>query len=59
MNDKNKLKGEVKKMVRNLFLKGIVYGAIAGGALSLLDKQTRQAMKVNVKKVYEPSLLCC
>ncbi|MEH7115531.1 YtxH domain-containing protein [Neobacillus niacini] len=40
-------------MVRNLFLKGIVYGAIAGGALSLLDKQTRQAMKVNVKKAYE------
>ncbi|MDR7077151.1 gas vesicle protein [Neobacillus niacini] len=39
-------------MVRNLFLKGIVYGAIAGGALSLLDKQTRQAMKVNVKKAY-------
>jgi methyl-accepting chemotaxis protein len=47
------LKGEVKKMGKNLFLKGIIYGALAGGALSLLDKKTRQDMKVNVKKAYE------
>ncbi|MEH7273979.1 YtxH domain-containing protein [Neobacillus vireti] len=40
-------------MGKNLFLRGMIYGAIAGGALSLLDKQTRHAMKVNVKKVYE------
>lgn len=53
MNDKNILKGEVKKMGKNLFLKGIIYGALAGGALSLLDKKTRQDMKVNVKKAYE------
>jgi gas vesicle protein len=52
MDDKKELEGEVKKMVKNLFFKGIVYGAIAGGALSLLDNQTRQAMKVNVKKAY-------
>jgi gas vesicle protein len=52
-NDKNNLKGEVKKMSKNLFLKGIFYGALAGGALSLLDKKTRQDMKVNVKKAYE------
>ncbi|MDF2788369.1 MAG: YfkI [Neobacillus sp.] len=53
MNDKNILKGEVKKMGKNLFFKGIFYGALAGGALSLLDKKTRQDMKVNVKKAYE------
>lgn len=40
-------------MGKNLFLKGMFYGAIAGGALSLLDKKTRQDMKVNVKKAYE------
>jgi gas vesicle protein len=40
-------------MGKNLFLKGIFYGAIVGGALSLLDKKTRQDMKVNVKKAYE------
>lgn len=40
-------------MGKNLFLKGIFYGALAGGALSLLDKKTRQEMKINVKKVYE------
>jgi gas vesicle protein len=51
--DKNKSKGEVKKMGKNLFFKGIIYGALAGGALSLLDKKTRQDMKVNVKKAYE------
>jgi gas vesicle protein len=47
------LKGEVIKMGKNLFLKGIIYGALAGGAISLLDKKTRQDMKVNVKKAYE------
>jgi methyl-accepting chemotaxis protein len=51
--DKNKSKEEVKKMGKNLFFKGIIYGALAGGALSLLDKKTRQDMKVNVKKAYE------
>lgn len=40
-------------MGKNLFLKGMFYGALAGGALSLLDKKTRQDMKVNVKKAYE------
>ena len=40
-------------MGKNLFFKGIFYGALAGGALSLLDKKTRQDMKVNVKKAYE------
>jgi methyl-accepting chemotaxis protein len=47
------LKGEVKKMGKNLFWKGMFYGALAGGALSLLDKKTRQDMKVNVRKAYE------
>ncbi|OLS33655.1 YtxH domain-containing protein [Bacillus sp. MRMR6] len=36
----------------NHFWKGMLYGAIAGGALSLLDKQTRQIMKENVQKAY-------
>ncbi|MFP7299122.1 YtxH domain-containing protein [Neobacillus niacini] len=40
-------------MGKNLFFKGVFYGAIAGGVLSLLDKKTRQDMKVNVKKAYE------
>ncbi|MEH7009369.1 YtxH domain-containing protein [Neobacillus niacini] len=40
-------------MGKNLFLKGMFYGALAGGALSLLDKKTRQDMKVNVKRAYE------
>ncbi|WHY01680.1 YtxH domain-containing protein [Neobacillus sp. DY30] len=40
-------------MSKNLFLKGMFYGALVGGALSLLDKKTRQDMKVNVKKAYE------
>lgn len=40
-------------MGKNLFLRGMFYGAIVGGALSLLDKQTRQAAKGNVKKAYE------
>lgn len=40
-------------MGKNLFFKGMLYGAIAGGTLSLLDKQTRQIMKRNVKKGYD------
>jgi gas vesicle protein len=35
---------------KNQFWKGMLLGAIAGGAISLLDKQTRQAMKENVQK---------
>jgi methyl-accepting chemotaxis protein len=40
-------------MGKNLFLKGLFYGALAGGALSLFDKKTRQDMKMNVQKAYE------
>ncbi len=35
---------------RNQFWKGMLLGAIAGGAISLLDKQTREAMKENIQK---------
>lgn len=35
---------------KNQFWKGILLGAIAGGALSLLDKSTRQVMKENVQR---------
>jgi len=35
---------------KNQFWKGMLIGAIAGGAISLLDKQTREAMKENVQK---------
>ncbi|WP_144567288.1 MULTISPECIES: YtxH domain-containing protein [Neobacillus] len=35
---------------KNQFWKGILLGAIAGGVLSLLDKDTREAMKENVKR---------
>ncbi|MEH7417896.1 YtxH domain-containing protein [Neobacillus drentensis] len=35
---------------KNQFWKGLLLGAIAGGALSLLDKDTRETMKENVKK---------
>lgn len=38
-------------MKKNQFWKGMLLGAIAGGALSLLDKDTRQAMKENVQTV--------
>lgn len=31
----------------NKFWKGVLFGALAGGAVSLLDKQTRLAMKQN------------
>jgi len=35
---------------KNQFWKGMLLGAIAGGAISLLDKQTREVMKENVLK---------
>lgn len=34
----------------NKFWKGMLWGALAGGAISLLDRQTRQAMKENLQK---------
>lgn len=34
----------------NKFWKGILLGALAGGAISLLDKETRQAVAEGVKK---------
>lgn len=34
----------------NKFWKGILFGALAGGALSLLDKPTRTAMNANCQK---------
>ncbi len=46
----NILEGEVKMTRNNQFWKGILLGAIAGGAISLLDKQTREVMKDNVQK---------
>ncbi|MED3625227.1 YtxH domain-containing protein [Neobacillus thermocopriae] len=36
---------------KNYFWKGIFLGAIAGGAISLLDRETRETMKENVQKV--------
>jgi gas vesicle protein len=44
-------KGEVKMTRKNQFWKGMFLGAIAGGAISLLDKQTRSVMKENLQKV--------
>ncbi|EKN63665.1 hypothetical protein BABA_24460 [Neobacillus bataviensis LMG 21833] len=35
---------------KNQFWKGMLLGALAGGAISLLDKPTREAMKENVQK---------
>ena len=35
---------------KNQFWKGMLLGAIAGGALTLLDKDTREVMRDNVKK---------
>lgn len=35
---------------KNQFWRGMLLGAIAGGAISLLDKQTREVMKENVQK---------
>jgi gas vesicle protein len=37
-------------MGKSLFWKGVFLGAIAGGALSLLDKGTRQTVAANCKK---------
>ncbi|WP_066069397.1 YtxH domain-containing protein [Neobacillus soli] len=34
---------------KNQFWKGMLLGAIAGGVISLIDKQTRQAMKENIQ----------
>jgi gas vesicle protein len=34
----------------NKFLKGMLWGALAGGAISLLDKETRHALKENCQK---------
>jgi gas vesicle protein len=36
---------------KNQFWKGMFFGALAGGVVTLLDKDTREAMKENVKKV--------
>jgi gas vesicle protein len=44
------LEGEGKMTRKNQFWKGMLLGAIAGGALSLLDKDTREAMMDNVKR---------
>jgi gas vesicle protein len=44
------IKGDVKMTKKNQFWRGMLLGAIAGGAISLLDKQTRHAMKENVQK---------
>ncbi|MEH7501963.1 YtxH domain-containing protein [Neobacillus drentensis] len=35
---------------KNQFWRGMLLGALAGGAISLLDKQTREVMKENVQK---------
>lgn len=40
-------------MRKNQFWKGMLFGAIAGGALSLLDKETRQVMKDHVQNTSE------
>ena len=37
-------------MGKSLFLKGVLYGALAGGALSLLDRSTRESVTANCKK---------
>jgi gas vesicle protein len=42
--------GKVKMTKKNQFWKGMLLGALAGGAISLFDKQTRQIMKENVQK---------
>ncbi|MCM3764995.1 YtxH domain-containing protein [Neobacillus niacini] len=36
---------------KNQFWKGMLFGALAGGAVTLLDKETREAMKEHVKRV--------
>ncbi|MBG9449558.1 hypothetical protein ABE67_09590 [Cytobacillus firmus] len=37
-------------MGKSLFWKGVLYGALAGGALSLLDKSTRETVFDNCRK---------
>ncbi len=37
-------------MGKSLFLKGVLFGALAGGALSLLDRSTRESVMSNCKK---------
>lgn len=37
-------------MGKSLFWKGVLYGALAGGALSLLDKDTRETVASGCKK---------
>ncbi|CAM3380878.1 YtxH domain-containing protein [Cytobacillus oceanisediminis] len=37
-------------MGKSLFWKGVFYGALAGGALSMLDKTTRETVVYNCKK---------
>ncbi|MEH7346299.1 YtxH domain-containing protein [Bacillus sp. JJ1532] len=37
-------------MGKSLFWKGVLYGALAGGALSLLDRSTRESVTANCKK---------
>ncbi|KAB2336097.1 YtxH domain-containing protein [Cytobacillus depressus] len=37
-------------MGKSLFLKGVLFGALAGGALSLLDRATRESVVSNCKK---------
>jgi gas vesicle protein len=49
LNDKKVGKGEIKLTRKNQFWKGMLYGAIAGGVISLLDKETRQVMKENIQ----------
>ncbi|MDR6999128.1 YtxH domain-containing protein [Neobacillus niacini] len=41
---------------RNQFWKGMLYGALAGGAISLLDKDTREVMKENILNVSKKGL---
>ncbi len=44
------IKGDVNMTKKNQFWRGMLLGALAGGAISLLDKQTREVMKENVQK---------
>jgi gas vesicle protein len=44
------IKGDVKMTKKNQFWRGMILGAIAGGAISLLDKPTRHIMKEHVQR---------
>lgn len=44
------IKGDVNMTKKNQFWRGMLLGALAGGAISLLDKQTREVMYENVQK---------